>query len=100
MPKYIDADSFRLELNNGIDTDTLCCQEDIDRFLYHFPAADVEPVRHGRWVHTDLAAHWRGKDECNQCGYHEKDRRDMSRYRYCPNCGAKMDLKVKSQATK
>ncbi len=53
---------------------------------------DGEPVRHGRWVHTDLAAHWRGKDECNQCGYHEKDRRDLSRYKYCPNCGAKMDL--------
>ena len=26
------------------------------------PAADVAPVRHGRWIHTDLAAHWYGKD--------------------------------------
>lgn len=49
------------------------------------------PVRHGRWVHTDLASHWHGKDECSECTYHEQDRSDLSRFRYCPNCGAKMD---------
>ena len=54
-------------------------------------AADVAPVRHGRWVHTDLASHWHGKDECSECTYHEHDRRDLSHFRYCPNCGAKMD---------
>ena len=56
------------------------------------PAADVAPVRHGRLVHTDLASHWHGKDECSECIYHEQDRSDLSRFRYCPNCGAKMDL--------
>lgn len=55
------------------------------------PAADVAPVRHGRWVHTDLASHWYGKDECSECTYHEQDRSDLSRFRYCPNCGARMD---------
>ena len=55
------------------------------------PAADVAPVRHGRWIHTDLAAHWYGKDECSECTYHEHDRRDLSHFNYCPNCGAKMD---------
>ena len=55
------------------------------------PAADVAPVRHGRWIHTDLAAHWYGKDECSECTYHEHDRRDLSHFNYCPNCGARMD---------
>ena len=55
------------------------------------PAADVAPVRHGRWIHTDLAAHWYGKDECNECTYHEHDRKDLSHFNYCPGCGAKMD---------
>ena len=55
------------------------------------PAADVAPVRHGRWVHTDLASHWYGKDECSECTYHEQDRSDLSRFQYCPNCGARMD---------
>lgn len=58
-------------------------------------AADVAPVRHGRWIHTDLAVHWYGKDECSECTYHEHDRSDLSHFNYCPNCGAKMDLKNK-----
>lgn len=35
-------------------------------------AIEISPVRHGRWIHTDLAAHWLGKDECSECTYHEK----------------------------
>ena len=54
--------------------------------------SDIAPVRHGRWIHTDLAAHWYGKDECSECTYHEHDRRDLSHFNFCPNCGAKMDL--------
>ena len=60
-------------------------------FPEYTPSADVAPVRHGRWVHTDLAAHWYGKDECSECTYHEHDRRDLSHFNYCPNCGATMD---------
>ena len=54
------------------------------------PTIEAEPVRHGRWVHTDLAAHWYGKDECSECTYHEHDRSDLSHFNYCPHCGAKM----------
>ena len=54
-------------------------------------AIEISRVRHGRWMHTDLAAHWYGKDECSECTYHEHDRRDLSHFNFCPNCGAKMD---------
>lgn len=53
-------------------------------------ALNAGPVRYGRWIHTDLAAHWHGKDECSECTYHEKDRNDLSHLNYCPNCGCKM----------
>ena len=62
------------------------------QYLEIIPAADVAPVRHGRWVHTHLASHWLGKDECSECTYHKKDRSDLSHNNYCPYCGAKMDL--------
>ena len=65
--------------------------DEIRNKIRRMPAADVAPVRHGRWIHTELAAHWYGKDECNECTYHEHDRKDLSHFNYCPGCGAKMD---------
>lgn len=56
------------------------------------PTADAEPVKHGRWIHTDAAASWDAKDECSACHYATADRIDLSYFNYCPNCGAKMDL--------
>ena len=52
-----------------------------------FPAADVAPVRHGRWVPTK-APFMNECEDCSVCGY-----RTVwgHRYNYCPNCGAKMD---------
>ena len=58
--------------------------------LWQIPAVDAVEVVHGEWV-SRLAKHWKGKDECGECGFHERDHRDLSHYNYCPNCGAKMD---------
>ena len=51
------------------------------RRLLSIPAADVAPVRHGRWKRC-------GKNlgECSECGEIVAIRNN-----YCPNCGAKMD---------
>ena len=48
-------------------------------------AADVAPVRHGRWlcVDTDTEQFFL----CNRCKKKEYWERD-----YCPNCGCRMDL--------
>ena len=47
-------------------------------------AADVEPVRHGRWlcVDTDTEQFFL----CNRCKKKEYCESD-----YCPNCGCRMD---------
>lgn len=58
--------------------------------IAHHKAADVAPVVHGKWVY--------GEDvdiQCSVCGVDaltEGDYRQV-KSRYCPNCGAKMDLK-------
>lgn len=63
------------------------------RYVNSFEAADVQPVKHGRWIeHHDLI-------ECNVCGFEVKDtyceKRDITSsetsYDYCPKCGARMD---------
>lgn len=53
--------------------------------IMDIPAADVAPVRHGRWrCHGDC-----GVTECSVCGWSIEEY--VGYYAYCPNCGAKMD---------
>lgn len=58
------------------------------RYVKRQPAADVEPVRHGRWE-WDLLDIYR----CSVCGEKSKVKEVMNEpvWDYCPNCGAKMD---------
>ena len=68
---------------------------------------DAEPVRHGKWIHGQEVCreyigitlvlvqykHW----ECSACGYRtEKE----PIWKYCPNCGAKMDAQEKDDGRK
>ena len=63
---------------------------DVMKIIEDEPAIDPESVRpQGKWI-SRFARHWKGKDECSECGFHEKDHRDLSHHNYCPNCGAKM----------
>ena len=57
------------------------------------PAADVQPVKHGRWI--DIYEYCEERDLrptglgvyywCSECGEAEKKTSD-----FCPNCGARM----------
>lgn len=52
------------------------------------PAADVARVRHGRWEFDSRSAEWGYPYLCTQCGKAHNNEEP-----YCPNCGAKMDMK-------
>ena len=64
--------------------------EDVDAI----PAADVAPVRHGRW---EVVVGSDGKEHivCTGC---RKQQDLIGVFFYCPNCGAKMDGGVGSVA--
>lgn len=58
------------------------------------PHTDVAPVAHGRW--EQCFEDWRQQiegDKCSVCGF-EYYGTGISRFRYCPSCGAKMDLEA------
>ena len=62
--------------------------------LEKIPAADVEPVRHGHYIGTEFDGYADGNPvyyewKCSECDCVFED--DEPKYRYCPNCGAKMD---------
>lgn len=91
MAKYIDAgeliklialtDLFK-SIDDFIDTNN----SEIVRIIESMPAADVEPVRHGKWIgdiYPYCSVCGETSDYCD--GTHKRSKR-------CPNCGAKMDV--------
>lgn len=64
-------------------------------YIKCIPAADVAPVRHGRWEKSEDNYYSLNLVKCSVC--HEEwcfeiddDVKDLN-YNYCPNCGARMD---------
>ena len=95
MAEYIEREALEVELNyrlnflmgeNGeYDHYTSGFDEAVTR-VENFHAADVAPVRHGQWLYDD---YYDIGDVCSECDWDSKMTHPS--YRYCPNCGAKMD---------
>lgn len=90
MAKYIDADKFHGRLLYMRYVDKI---EELGVFeaLDNEPAADVEPVKHGKWAlindFTDILL------RCSCCRMDFVDSEGAAESsNYCPNCGAKMDI--------
>lgn len=65
--------------------------EDIVEGIEKLPAADVEPVRHGRW--QNKKSPWSQGGYMMDCSYcHEIIASLSGKLKFCPNCGARMDL--------
>lgn len=103
MAEYIERERLLRKFNiddmmnvNG----TLISLREARETISNFPAADVVPVRYGRWEEADWIepddkgfefnrtpkAAWRCS-ECRNCFKKEL----LWKNNYCPNCGAKMD---------
>ena len=77
--------------HNGVQC-RACWVDDMLGEVLDAPTADMEPVRHGRWKRC--FEDWRQQiegDKCSLCGF-EYYGTGISRFHYCPNCGAKMYL--------
>ena len=59
------------------------------------PAADVAPVVHGKWLRVDDDWNSLTTIQCPICSeewcFETDDDVSLLNYKYCPNCGAKMD---------
>ena len=100
MAEYIERETLVERLTRNLNacnpgTFSEMCYQDAINTVTAFPAADVAPVRHGRWVH-DYYENCSENFEivkCTNCGHKAYA---VAFYvksgNYCPNCGAKMDL--------
>ena len=81
MPEYIEREKV---LSKAAPVEG-CFSDMISAYdVLMLPAADVAPVRHGRWlcVDTDTEQFLL----CNRC-----KKKEYWESNYCPNCGAKMN---------
>lgn len=65
------------------------------KIIAEFPAADVVPVKHGHYV-GEYDGYADGNPvfdmwSCSECGCYFEDWDEKPTYKYCPQCGAKMD---------
>ena len=97
MKEYIKREAAKARLRIWI-TDCVLDgdNETADRFrdcidlLDSIPAADVAPVRHGRWRWVAYDANPKiGNWHCTYCNRIPKS---FQKEDFCPNCGAIMDL--------
>ena len=86
MDEYIERELAIEALSRGEGCGNVC-RRAIERIL----AADVAPVRHGRWIsaYSDIEPNPMFMyGICSECGFEQ----GISKYlNFCPNCGAKMD---------
>ena len=93
MAEYIERGELYEQMNATGAEFSLC---DALEMIENFPAADVAPVVHGRWISWEKAGNFvpsPDRHECSVC--HDAAQVLVNGFEllsdYCPNCGAKMD---------
>ncbi len=82
-PEY--KDTVRLIQNGETHLDSLAEGfTEVHNLIRAAPAVEAEPMRHGRWLPPVIGVYG---CTCSVC----KMQSDND-FKYCPNCGAKMDL--------
>lgn len=86
---------YRGKLITGANSENaLYKANDIYSAIDNAPAADVAPVRHGRWIEPSRLYYGAKQYECSLC-YSDtfwKKHSITEKYPHCPNCGATMKL--------
>ena len=95
--RLIDADAFVAWIESVMTKEELSPAAAMvlslveGKLVIDTPKVDAEPVRHGRWIWDDEGYH------CSECFFHAYGNTLEcldGTYRFCPNCGARMDEEV------
>lgn len=98
MAEYIEREALALSVLGLEIVDPVVAQY-ADAVLCHIqqaPAADVAPVRHGRWIGLEYDGYADGAPvydlwECSECGEEVRGDDVPDTHPWCHSCGAKMD---------
>ena len=82
MSRYIDAELAKAEFTGNFSQEYPAPL--VKAMIDDIPTADVEEVRHGRWVQPNPLYN----PFCSECKTYE---RSGEKKKYCSECGARMD---------
>ena len=96
MPRYVDLTSAVKAVGSVPSEMGFVNLSYVQKAIQNLPSADVQEVRHGRFVSKIVnKENWKGLNvsyylphSCSLC-----HTALAGTEKYCPNCGAKMDLK-------
>lgn len=96
MAGYADIEKIEKLLVHGIDEngDAMVSLRDVRKAIAQAKTADVQEVRHGRWMYCGKVSGHDHMWQCSECLRSEftKHKNDIKDYPYC-HCGARMDGK-------
>ena len=94
MPRYINEDEFCEYIRKNT---TPSGAEWFISKIKDMPDADVVEVKHGEWVKSGQSFLHPEKFVsycCSECGYEDTEK---NKYNFCPNCGADMRERKKTE---
>jgi len=100
MPRYIDAEKMAADESEAymrVQASELLANlmnhvvhEKIQMLIAQTPTVDAAPVVHGTWEKRKDVVGFVCCSVCHDCNIYD-EWPDGKKWRYCPNCGAKMD---------
>ena len=101
MSDYISREAAIEDFEQCNQKNSTWTPQRVKTLLMRIPAADVEPVRHGRWEGYTHSRYC-GTDKYGEPAYSDGvvyycsnpkcRRKTVIKENYCPSCGSKMDL--------
>ena len=98
MADYIRRDDAMFALRKAERGGSMTALTRLERAyaeIREMPAADVAEVVHGEWLRSDDDWNSLTTIQCSLCSeewcFETYDDVSLLNYKYCPNCGAKMD---------
>lgn len=87
MAEYINREKLEFDFRQCNRTDSNWTPQRVSQMIHRQSAEDVVPVRHGRWIIDGVYV------VCSVCNRLTVSPivKQLPAFKYCPNCGARMD---------
>lgn len=80
---------YQESAKTGLGLEPVMAIRDIKALISVMPEVEAVPVKHGKWEYVPTDGKFRAILICSKC---KRSVGEYDRYKFCPHCGAMMDL--------